>query len=59
MLKRIAEVWATRRRDIKEQSADTMRQLAEATQSQGGRHESVINSVLFISNAQRIHMEYK
>ena len=35
MLKRIAEVWATRRGDIMEQSADTMRQLAEATQSQG------------------------
>lgn len=35
MLKRIAEVWQTRRADIKEQSADTMRQLADATQSQG------------------------
>ncbi len=36
MLKRIAEVWRTRRDDIVEQSADTMRQLAEATESQGG-----------------------
>ena len=35
VLKRIAEVWRTQRADIKEQSADTMRQLAEATQSQG------------------------
>ena len=36
VLKRIAEVWDKRRADIKAQSADTMRQLAEATRSQGG-----------------------
>ena len=36
MLQRIAQVWGERRADIKAQSADTMRQLAEATRSQGG-----------------------
>lgn len=35
MLKRITEVWRTRKNELKEQSADTMQQLSEATQPQG------------------------
>lgn len=35
VLNRIAEVWREKKDLIREQSADTMRQLAEATQSKG------------------------
>lgn len=35
VLTRIAEVWREKKDLIREQSADTMRQLAEATQSKG------------------------
>jgi uncharacterized protein YyaL (SSP411 family) len=35
VLKRIADVWRSRKNEVIEQSADTMRQLNEAIQPQG------------------------
>ena len=37
MLQRIAKLWQTKQAEIEEQSADTMRQLQEATQAAGDR----------------------
>lgn len=37
MLQRIAKVWQSKQAEIEEQSADTMRQLQEATQAAGDR----------------------
>ena len=41
VLKRIADVWRSRRNEIVEQSADTMRQLSEAIQPQGQQSPDV------------------
>ncbi len=51
VLKRIADVWRSRKNEIVEQSADTMRQLSEAIQPQGPAPSPVYRSVLVEAKA--------